>query len=111
MAGMMFPAHHRAVCEDLRIIARLRAARTALAIERFRGAAGRLPAALDELVSQHLKTVPEDPFDGKPLRYRKLGKGYVVYSVGTDGADNDGKRLGKKSRDGEETDVPFAVVR
>lgn len=28
---------------------------------------------------------PKDPFDNKPLRYRKEGTGFVVYSIGPDG--------------------------
>ncbi len=42
---------------------------------------GAFPASLKEVVS----SVPLDPFDGKPLRYRKEGAGYVVYSVGETG--------------------------
>jgi hypothetical protein len=37
---------------------------------------------------------PEDPFDGKPIRYRKTGeKSFIVYSVGPDGTDQEGKPL------------------
>lgn len=43
---------------------------------------GAFPASLTEVVS----SVPLDPFDGKPLRYRKEGAGFVVYSVGEKGA-------------------------
>lgn len=32
-----------------------------------------------------MKPVPTDPFDGKPLRYRQEGKGFVVYSIGATG--------------------------
>jgi hypothetical protein len=34
--------------------------------------------------------VPTDPFDGRPLRYRRLADGVVVYSVGDDRADDGG---------------------
>jgi hypothetical protein len=37
-----------------------------------------------------MPSVPADPFDGKPMRYRKLAKGYVVYSVGPDMKDEGG---------------------
>lgn len=39
---------------------------------------GQFPNALKEVLPEE----PSDPFDGKPLRYRKEGKGFVVYSVG-----------------------------
>ncbi|MCX6380112.1 MAG: hypothetical protein NT023_11660, partial [Armatimonadetes bacterium] len=39
---------------------------------------GAFPNSLKEVVS----SIPLDPFDGKPLHYRKEGAGFVVYSVG-----------------------------
>ena len=78
-------------------IAYLRIAHAALAVELFKKGEGRLPENLDELVPKYLDAVPEDPFDGKPLKYRagmldhgngKLKHGYVVYSVGLDGKDD-----------------------
>jgi hypothetical protein len=35
--------------------------------------------------SQTMSGWPKDPFDSKPLRYRRGGAGFVVYSVGPDG--------------------------
>jgi len=42
--------------------ARIRLATTAIAVERFRLACGRLPENLNELVPQFLSAVPADPF-------------------------------------------------
>jgi hypothetical protein len=56
-----------------------------LACERHRRSPGRWPAALDDLVPAQLAAVPLDPFDGKPLRYRRLPDGGVIYSVGPNG--------------------------
>jgi hypothetical protein len=33
----------------------------------------------------------QDPFSGKDFRYRRVGRSYVLYSVGPDGEDNGGK--------------------
>ena len=38
-----------------------------------------------------LATVPIDPIDGKPLRFRRLADGVVIYSVGQDGRDDGGE--------------------
>jgi hypothetical protein len=63
----------------------------ALAAERFRRDKGRWPTSLDELVAARLLvSVPRDPFDGQPLRLRRLADGLVIYSVGADGADDGG---------------------
>ncbi len=92
--------------------ATFRDAQTALAIERYRLANGRLPDQLSDLIPAFLPAVPADPFDGKPLRYKKLGKGYVVYSVGDDGVDNGGAEKNSKGLSyGDGTDITFTVER
>jgi hypothetical protein len=69
----------------------VRVAAAALAIERFRTAhAGALPEGLEQLAPGFGKTAPVDPIDGKPLRYKTHGASYVVYSIGSDGADDGG---------------------
>jgi hypothetical protein len=92
--------------------AQLRAAETALAVERYRAANGQaLPASLAELEPRYLATVPEDPFDGKPLRFHRLSpKGFVVYSIGRDRQDDGGKPKPAVKTDGG-YDVTFIVKR
>ena len=90
--------------------ARRRAALTAIAIERFRLAhGGELPDQLGALVPTFLPNVPEDPFDGEKLRFAKLDRGYVVYSVGRDREDNNGTERTRGSW--QKTDVTFTVER
>jgi hypothetical protein len=91
----------------------LRLATTTLAVERFRLARGKLPENLDELVPQFLPAVPLDPFDGQPLRYHLLAKGYVIYSVGDDCHDDGGreKPADWKSSDKTTYDITFTVER
>jgi hypothetical protein len=62
----------------------------ALAVERYRRIHGDWPASLEQLVPELLRTVPVDPFDGEPLRFRRLADGVIIYSVGADGADDAG---------------------
>ena len=80
--------------------------RVGLCVLRYRLAhAGALPEKLDALVPEFLDAVPADPFDGKPLRYVRLAKGFSVYSIGADKVDDggDGKDVGR--------DVVFVVGR
>jgi hypothetical protein len=56
------------------------ATRIILACQLFQRETGRRPQTLDELVPAHLPSVPLDPFDGQPFRY-KPDDG-IVYSVG-----------------------------
>jgi hypothetical protein len=92
----------RVVMNDTTVTTRLRAARTAIAIERFRLTHGQLPVTLAELDPFGLGAVPIDPFSGQALRYKRLAKGYVVYSIGEDEKDDAGD---------EKKDVTFIVER
>jgi hypothetical protein len=69
----------------------VRCALVALAVERFRRDQRRWPTDLESLVAGYLRAVPADPFDGAPLRYRRLPDGVVIYAVGTDGKDDGGR--------------------
>jgi len=68
----------------------LEVARTAIAVERFRLAHGRLPERLEELVPEFIESVPADVWNGgKPLSYRIRDNGeFVVYSYGSDREDD-----------------------
>lgn len=97
---------------DFDTLAHVRTARVALAVQRYRLAAGKLPDTLADLVPVYLDAVPVDPFDGKRLRYKKLEIGFVVYSIGDDLTNDGGKeRLPPSKRTGESRnwDVTFTV--
>jgi hypothetical protein len=68
----------------------LRCLITLVAAERYRRAEGKWPAALEQLRPRFLAEIPLDPFDGKPLRYKRLAEGVIVYAVGPDGTDDGG---------------------
>jgi hypothetical protein len=68
----------------------LRCTIAALAAERFRGEKKAWPDRVDQLCPQYLAAVPLDPFDGKPLRYRRGEEGAIIYSIGQDSVDNNG---------------------
>lgn len=93
--------------------ARHRAAFVALALERHRLAQhGELPESLAEFSKELLPAIPTDPFDGNPLRYRRRGRGYVLYSVGSDLQDDNGKEPDSKTSSKKETsDQTFIVER
>jgi hypothetical protein len=68
----------------------LRCMTVAIAAECYRRANKSWPKSLDKLCPQFLASVPLDPFDGEPLRYRRLEDGVVIYSVSSDRIDNHG---------------------
>jgi hypothetical protein len=110
MVKTLTPALTRLPILDLRARVHLDLARTALAVERYRLATGRLPDQLEDLVPQYLDRVATDPFAARPLRYERLERGYLIYSVGEDGDDDGGRERDSKNR-GAPCDLPFKVVR
>jgi len=63
----------------------------AFALAAYRADTGRYPARLDELAPRYLAKVPGDMFSGGPLVYRPDGNGYLLYSVGVNGQDDEGR--------------------
>ena len=113
LSAMFLPGLSGAIMREADNFARLRLATTAIAVERFRLAHGQLPENLNDLVPQFLSEIPADPFDGQLLRYHRLAKGYVIYSVGSDGHDDGGreKPADWKSSDKTTCDITFTVER
>jgi len=91
LRGLKGPTASEAAC-----LAHIRVGVAAVALEQFRaGSHKQYPAALSEATADY-----PDPFDGQPLRYRKTGSGYALYSIGSDLKDNSADR---------NTDIVFSV--
>ncbi len=86
----------------------LRCAIVSLALERYRREHGRWPDKLEQFVPKLLTKVPVDPYDQKPLRYRQLDDGVVIYSVGADGKD-DGGKIDRQKPNSPGTDLGFRL--
>jgi hypothetical protein len=72
-------------------------ARTAVALERYRLAHGEYPETLEALAPKYLPAPPHDVIGGQPLKYhRGLAGRFVVYSIGWNGTDDDGKVVPNK---------------
>ena len=114
LSGILLPSLSKAIERSATAVAELRAAQTALAVERFRLANGqRLPDSLPQLVPQYLASVPADPFDGQPLRYKKASpKGSVIYSIGPNLKDDGGTARAPAGQGSTpDFDLPFAILR
>jgi hypothetical protein len=86
---LTMPALGNVAWREADSLARLRLAQTAVALEQFRAAgSNHYPNDLAELSPKFLAAVPEDPFDGQPLRYAKSGNGYALHSIGPPGAND-----------------------
>ncbi|MDF1740987.1 MAG: hypothetical protein P1U86_17625 [Verrucomicrobiales bacterium] len=86
LATMILPAYNTIGQRFLRCEILMEQAKLAVALERFRIATGSYPENLEALNT----TIPLDPFAEKPMAYRKEGKSYVLYSIGSNGIDEGG---------------------
>ncbi|HUE14071.1 MAG TPA: hypothetical protein VMR25_07900 [Planctomycetaceae bacterium] len=57
-------------------------ARLVLAAARFRAKNGKYPGTLVALVPDYIQRIPLDSFDGKPIKLRREGKAWTVFSGG-----------------------------
>jgi hypothetical protein len=63
-----------------------------LAIQRWRLEESRYPTTLDELIEAgYLKELPKDPYSDKSLIYKKTEDNFVLYSIGRNFEDDEGK--------------------
>jgi hypothetical protein len=93
----IYPAPSVRIAGEL--LARRRQAIAAIELELHRRAHGDWPDP-----SALPAGCPADPWDGKPMRYRRTSDGCVIYSIGSDGADNNGT-----DPDGHERDIVFQL--
>jgi hypothetical protein len=117
MSSLFLPSLSHTSLRDAYVRASLRTSFTAVAIERWRIAHnGMTPDSLKNLVPNFFTAVPLDPYDGKPLRFKKTAKGYVVYSIGPNRQDDGGKERPSRSThipaaERNQFDITFSVER
>ena len=72
----------------------------ALALRAHKLERGSYPTSIRVLVPRYLKTIPADPFGGgEALRYKRVGRSYLLWSVGPDGIDNNGVAVKHSARE------------
>jgi hypothetical protein len=97
----ILPASERIALPMTEADAARQLARLALAATAFKNKTGQYPAQLEDLVPAYLSQVPTDPFDGKPLRMKRVAEGLLLYSVGPDMKDNGGQVYNAAERTGD----------
>jgi hypothetical protein len=91
LISLLMPAFHKVASAHDRAQQIERNLHVAFALEVYKSEEGRYPTKLAELSPKYLTTVPDDLFSGKPLIYKPSDKGYLFYSVGANGKDDDGR--------------------
>jgi hypothetical protein len=91
IAALLLPAFDKVQSAFDRNVQFDRNTQLALALAAYRADNGNYPTKLEDLAPKYIAAIPDDLFSGKPLIYRQIGKGYLLYSVGANGIDDDGK--------------------
>ncbi|HUU54629.1 MAG TPA: hypothetical protein VMY87_06900 [Armatimonadota bacterium] len=108
ISAMVLPVFSRSGLSMRRAEALVAATRAALAAKAFRAQRGRYPDSLADLEAAGW-SIPEDPFTGNPLRYRRAGNAFVVWSLGPNIKDDNAAEYDRQNMSYEDGayDIPF----
>jgi len=84
--NLIIPACEKVAEAGLRCRADLLTGSVAIACERFRQVKGHWPESLNDILKDILPEIPLDPFNGKPIQYKKFedGSGVAIFTIGND---------------------------
>lgn len=91
LVSLLLPAVQSAISAEIRNDARMGITLTACALQAYHRDNKRYPDSLAALGGVYIDKLPVDPFRGKSLRYRLQGDKFLLYSVGPNLKDEDGK--------------------
>jgi hypothetical protein len=92
--SVFFPVFEQATLARASIHTRDKLAQLGVLLVQDYNATGKYPG---DLSSYHERAV--DPFTGKPFIYKSRSDGFTLYSVGTDGVDDGGVKVGSRYKD------------
>ena len=87
---LLLPAVRQAHRAEDRITQRMQNLEVALALSAWRSEHDSYPKSLADLVPKYLAVAPTDRFNSEPLHYSTTPDGYLFYSVGDNGKDDEG---------------------
>jgi hypothetical protein len=90
LATVSIPAVDGAHRAEERLVAQCDLAEMAIRLKHYQGKTGSYPEQLQDIVPESLPSLPVDRFSGDPYIYKREGDGFVIYSVGVNGKDDDG---------------------
>jgi len=106
LSRMIAPVFSRAQLARDGTIAEIALGRVTLALQGYKSRFGSYPASLKELRLKLGWKLPEDPFRGSDLKYKRKHAGYVLYSIGGDMKDNGGSAQTASSSGGYNAGLP-----
>lgn len=90
--NMLAPAFGKVIATSHQIKADAEATLAVLGVSKYKQQNGEYPASLRAAAEAgYLAAVPMDPYSDEPLVYRRTDRGFTLYSVGPDFADDGGE--------------------
>jgi hypothetical protein len=89
--NLLAPAHDRVMHISARAPAQRNAIIAILGLIRYKADMGYFPENLSQLVAaNYIKAVPNDPYSGGPMVYKRMDDSFILYSFGEDFDDDGG---------------------
>jgi len=90
-SGLLLADFQSVFLKEATLEAMMLTTKAGLACKIYKNETGHYPENLDGLVPELMDKVPIDPFTGKPLIYRLQDGGVLIYSVGSNEKDDEGR--------------------
>ncbi len=102
LMATLVPAIRQSANAETRAQARHEMTLLALALAEYQRDKGTYPETLNALAPQYLKTISQDPFTGETLKYQRQEKGYLLYTVGPNGKDDQSQQHNAQNPDADD---------
>ena len=106
LIALMEPSFTQALKSDDRVRIKSDLVRVGFAIAAYRAEQGGYPSELEALVPKYFAALPTDRMSDQPLRYVVRENGFLIYSVGANGRDDDGANAEQQNQDDVSFEVP-----
>ena len=109
LISLLFPAVEQVQVAEDRTVMRSQLLKVACALAEYRAVEGGYPESLDALHPTYLDEIPVDFYADAPLKYRRVGEAFLLYSVGANGKDDGGLTFGE-GESNDYDDLRFGVA-
>ena len=99
LISLLLPAVTQVHIAEGKIIQRAQNLELAFAMAAWRSEHDSYPDSLDALTPKYIAKVPNDLFNGQPLKYERTEDGYRFYSVGQNEKDDEGRSFDEGADD------------
>ena len=91
LSGRLFPNFYASWLKEAILESMMGTTRVGLGCKIYKNQEGRFPEKISDLVPEILDKEPLDPFTGNPYIYKLQEHGFIVYSVGSNEIDDEGR--------------------